>query len=47
MTRDLVFLWEEQAHEALDENKQKVREASLMRDHRLGAFERGGIGLCR
>jgi galactokinase/mevalonate kinase-like predicted kinase len=28
MTRDLVFLWEEQAQETLDENKQKVREAS-------------------
>ncbi|MFO0955963.1 MAG: UTP--glucose-1-phosphate uridylyltransferase [Isosphaeraceae bacterium] len=28
MARDLTFLWEEQAHEALDENKQKVREAS-------------------
>jgi hypothetical protein len=28
MTRDLVFLWEEQPHETLDENKQKVREAS-------------------
>jgi hypothetical protein len=27
MTRDLTFLWEEQAHETLDENKQKVREA--------------------
>ncbi len=28
MARDLTFLWEEQAHETLDENKQKVREAS-------------------
>ncbi len=28
MTRDLLFLWEEQAQETLDENKQKVREAS-------------------
>jgi galactokinase/mevalonate kinase-like predicted kinase len=28
MTRDLTFLWEESAHETLDENKQKVREAS-------------------
>lgn len=28
MVRDLTFLWEEQAHEALDENKQKVREAA-------------------
>ena len=28
MARDLTFLWEEQAHEALDENKQKVREAA-------------------
>jgi UDP-N-acetylglucosamine pyrophosphorylase/galactokinase/mevalonate kinase-like predicted kinase len=28
MTRDLEFLWEEAAHETLDENKQKVREAS-------------------
>ncbi len=28
MTRDLMFLWEEGAHETLDENKQKVREAS-------------------
>ncbi len=28
MTRDLTFLWEEGAHETLDENKQKVREAS-------------------
>lgn len=27
MTRDLAFLWEEGAHETLDENKQKVREA--------------------
>ncbi len=27
MTRDLLFLWEEQSHETLDENKQKVREA--------------------
>ncbi|HWE39929.1 MAG TPA: UTP--glucose-1-phosphate uridylyltransferase, partial [Isosphaeraceae bacterium] len=27
MVRDLTFLWEEQAHETLDENKQKVREA--------------------
>jgi galactokinase/mevalonate kinase-like predicted kinase len=26
--RDLVFLWEEQSHGTLDENKQKVREAS-------------------
>ena len=28
MTRDLVFLWEESAHETLQETKQKVREAS-------------------
>ncbi len=28
MTRDLTFLWEEASHETLDENKQKVREAS-------------------
>jgi hypothetical protein len=28
MARDLSFLWEEGAHETLDENKQKVREAS-------------------
>ncbi|RUL89384.1 UTP--glucose-1-phosphate uridylyltransferase [Tautonia sociabilis] len=28
MARDLTFLWEEQAHETLDENKQKVREAA-------------------
>ena len=28
MTRDLVFLWEESAHEMLQETKQKVREAS-------------------
>jgi len=28
MTRDLTFLWEESTHETLDENKQKVREAS-------------------
>ncbi|MEO6807536.1 MAG: UTP--glucose-1-phosphate uridylyltransferase, partial [Isosphaeraceae bacterium] len=28
MARDLTFLWEESAHETLDENKQKVREAS-------------------
>src|SRR5262249_28593836 len=28
MTRDLTFLWEEGAHETLDENKQKVREAA-------------------
>lgn len=28
MDRDLLFLWEEGAHETLDENKQKVREAS-------------------
>ncbi len=28
MTRDLTFLWEETSHETLDENKQKVREAS-------------------
>ena len=28
MTRDLSFLWEEGAHETLDENKQKVRDAS-------------------
>ncbi len=27
MTRSLNFLWEEMAHELLDENKQKVREA--------------------
>ncbi|WP_422925615.1 UTP--glucose-1-phosphate uridylyltransferase [Singulisphaera sp. PoT] len=27
MARDLTFLWEEGAHETLDENKQKVREA--------------------
>jgi galactokinase/mevalonate kinase-like predicted kinase len=27
MVRDLTFLWEEAAHEILDENKQKVREA--------------------
>ncbi len=27
MTRDLTFLWDEGAHETLDENKQKVREA--------------------
>src|SRR3954466_5579010 len=27
MARDLVFLWEEGAHETLDENKQKVRDA--------------------
>lgn len=27
MTRDLNFLWEEGAHETLDDNKQKVREA--------------------
>ena len=27
MARDLTFLWEESAHETLDENKQKVREA--------------------
>ncbi len=28
MVRDLTFLWEEAAHETLDENKQKVREAA-------------------
>ena len=28
MTRDLTFLWEESAHETLQETKQKVREAS-------------------
>ncbi len=28
MTRDLIFLWEESAHETLQETKQKVREAS-------------------
>jgi hypothetical protein len=28
MTRDLTFLWEESAHEVLQETKQKVREAS-------------------
>jgi galactokinase/mevalonate kinase-like predicted kinase len=28
MARDLTFLWEESAHETLDENKQKVRDAS-------------------
>ncbi|AGA27151.1 UTP--glucose-1-phosphate uridylyltransferase [Singulisphaera acidiphila] len=28
MDRDLSFLWEEGAHETLDENKQKVRDAS-------------------
>jgi len=28
MTRDLTFLWEEQAQETLDENKQKVRDAT-------------------
>jgi galactokinase/mevalonate kinase-like predicted kinase len=28
MTRDLTFLWEEASHETLDENKQKVREAT-------------------
>ena len=27
MARDLTFLWEESAHETLDENKQKVRDA--------------------
>ena len=27
MARDLTFQWEEQVHETLDENKQKVREA--------------------
>lgn len=27
MARDLTFLWDEQVHERLDENKQKVREA--------------------
>jgi galactokinase/mevalonate kinase-like predicted kinase len=27
MARDLTFLWEEAAHETLDENKQKVRDA--------------------
>ncbi|MDX2035695.1 MAG: UTP--glucose-1-phosphate uridylyltransferase [Isosphaeraceae bacterium] len=27
-SRDLAFLWEEGSHETLDENKQKVREAS-------------------
>ena len=27
LARDLTFLWEEGAHETLDENKQKVREA--------------------
>jgi len=27
MARDLTFLWEEGAHEVLDENKQKVRDA--------------------
>src|SRR6516225_3892445 len=27
MARDLTFLWEEGAHETLDENKEKVREA--------------------
>ena len=27
MTRDLTFLWEDGAHETLDDNKQKVREA--------------------
>lgn len=27
MARDLTFLWEEGAHETLDDNKQKVREA--------------------
>ncbi len=28
MARDLTFLWEETTHETLDENKQKVRDAS-------------------
>jgi galactokinase/mevalonate kinase-like predicted kinase len=28
MTRDLTFLWEEASHETLDENKQKVRDAT-------------------
>ncbi len=28
MTRDLSFLWEESIHETLDENQQKIREAS-------------------
>jgi hypothetical protein len=28
MARDLTFLWEEGVHETLDENKQKVRDAS-------------------
>ena len=28
MARDLAFLWEEQSHDRLDENKQKVREAA-------------------
>src|SRR5262249_2729005 len=28
MARDLTFLWEESAHETLDENKEKLREAS-------------------
>ncbi len=36
MTRDLTFLWEEAGHETLDENKQKVREASRAGDPRLG-----------
>ncbi len=43
MTRDLSFLWEETSHETLDENKQKVREASRRaildwaRGHREGS----------
>jgi galactokinase/mevalonate kinase-like predicted kinase len=43
MTRDLSFLWEETSHETLDENKQKVREATRRaildwaREHREGS----------
>jgi hypothetical protein len=42
MGRDLTFLWEESAHETLDENKQKVREAG--RKAILGWAQSAGEG---
>ncbi len=42
MARDLTFLWEEGSHEALDENKQKVREAG--RKAILGWAQSAGEG---
>ncbi len=47
MTRDLTFLWEDGAHETLDENKQKVREASRKAILELGQGPRRGARLRR